>query len=104
MSTAQAADTAILDTNKVISLPDGRGKMTYIDDGDMFEVCDTRADGHGVEGQLVRKGGTTLITVSDGGDAGCDKKGYNVPNSGEYQMQLWWQGGGAAQYSQWFNE
>jgi hypothetical protein len=31
VSTAQAADTGTLDTNKTISYPQGRGKMTYIE-------------------------------------------------------------------------
>ncbi|MGW1491021.1 hypothetical protein [Streptomyces sp. NPDC002402] len=103
MSTAQAADTAILASNKVISLPDGRGKMTFIDDGDMFEVCDTKADGHGVEG-TVRDNRNTLLTVNDGGDAGCDKAGYNVGNWFSVQMTLTWDGGGGTVYSEWFNE
>ncbi|MGW6564489.1 hypothetical protein [Streptomyces sp. NPDC054975] len=102
--TATTAQAAALDENKVIKLPEGRGSMTFIDDGDMFQVCDTKADGHGVVGHLVRSGGATVMVVDDGGDAGCDKKGYNVPNSGEYQMQLWWDGGGPAVYSHWFNE
>ncbi|MFE7108582.1 hypothetical protein ACFU98_05155 [Streptomyces sp. NPDC057575] len=104
-STAQAADVGVLDTNKVLYLTDGRGKMTFIDDGDMFEVCDTRADGHGVEGQLVDDTQRVLLYVDDGGDAGCDKKGYNIGNGTQYQMQFWWSGGGSGtQYSQWFNE
>ncbi|WP_328880951.1 hypothetical protein [Streptomyces sp. NBC_00299] len=99
-----AATPALADQNIVITHPDGRGKMTYIDDGDMFQVCDTKADGAGMTGQLYRNHAETLLTVTDGGDAGCDKKGYDVPSNGEYQMQLWWNGGGATVYSQWFNE
>ncbi|MFJ9041602.1 hypothetical protein ACIRF8_34175 [Streptomyces sp. NPDC102406] len=105
---AMAAGAGALDTNKKISLPNGRGTMTYIDDGDMFQVCDTRADGHGVTGQLRNgaSGFPTMIEVTDGGDAGCDKKGYNVGNhlDEKYMMWLWWNGGGDAVVSEWFNE
>ncbi|MFB7091545.1 hypothetical protein [Streptomyces sp. NPDC056296] len=105
---AMAADSSVLETNKKISLPSGRGTMTYIDDGDMFQVCDTRADGYGVTGQLRddASGWPTLIEVTDGGDAGCDKKGYNVGNgiSEDYIMWLWWDGGGDPVLSDWFNE
>ncbi|MFI5801308.1 hypothetical protein [Streptomyces sp. NPDC051561] len=104
-STAQAAEVGTLDTNIVISLPDGRGKMTFIDNGDMFEVCDTRADGHGVEGAVIDDQGRRKITVTDGGDAGCDKGGWNVPNGWDYfQMTLAWDGGGPTVYSRSFNE
>ncbi|MEV3967992.1 hypothetical protein AB0K68_07625 [Streptomyces sp. NPDC050698] len=105
---AMAAESGVQDTDKKISLPDGRGTMTYIDDGDMFVVCDTRADGHGVTGQLRKNasGFPTMIEVTDGGDAGCDKKGYNVGNhlGEEYSMWLWWDGGGDPVLSGWFNE
>lgn len=43
MPTAQAAETPILTGDKTISLPGGRGTMTFIEDGDMFQVCDTKA-------------------------------------------------------------
>ncbi|WP_393058969.1 hypothetical protein [Streptomyces sp. LN549] len=101
-SPAMAAESGALDTNKTLS--NSHGHMTYIDDGDMFEVCDTKADGYGVEGQLISHKQTELY-VNDGGDAGCDKGGFNVGNSGPtYQMQFWWSGGGAVQYSDWFDE
>ncbi|MFE7108580.1 hypothetical protein ACFU98_05165 [Streptomyces sp. NPDC057575] len=106
VTTAQAAEAGVLDTDIVISLPDGRGKMTYIDDGDMFQVCDTRADGHGVEGTVIDDMGRRKLTVDDGGDAGCDKGGWNVPNTplDYYQMTLMWNGGGPTVYSRKFNE
>ncbi|MGW1491022.1 hypothetical protein [Streptomyces sp. NPDC002402] len=102
VSTAQAADTAILDTNKTIS--NGHGKMTYIDDGDMFEVCDTKADGHGMTGQVLGWQGRVKLTVTDGGDAGCDKGGYNVGQVESVKMALVWDGGGDWVYSYDFTE
>ncbi|MFF3323019.1 hypothetical protein [Streptomyces sp. NPDC002889] len=98
------ASPALADSNKTISYPDGRGKMTYIDDGDMFQVCDTKADGHGMTGQLVDERLFPMIVVTDGGDAGCDKKGYDVGNFGSYQMWLSWDGDGGTVKSGWFNE
>ncbi|MGW1491023.1 hypothetical protein [Streptomyces sp. NPDC002402] len=105
VSTAQAADTTILDTNKTIS--NSHGKMTYIDDGDMFEVCDTNADGHGMTGmveKLVGSAPKTVLTVTDGGDAGCDKGGYNVGQLESIRMALTWDGGGGTVRSGYFNE
>ncbi|MFF3323022.1 hypothetical protein [Streptomyces sp. NPDC002889] len=103
--TASTAQAAALDTNIVIKLPDGRGSMTYIDDGDMFQVCDTKADGHGVEGTVIDDENRRMLTVDDGGDAGCDKGGWNVPNGIDYfQMTLTWGGGGGTVYSRKFNE
>jgi hypothetical protein len=81
------------------SIATERGYMLFIDDGDVFKVCDTMVDGHGVVGKLVRVNiftwsHTTVLTVTDGGDSGCDKKGYNIGNEFlyEYQMELWWDG------------
>ncbi|MFI1221124.1 MULTISPECIES: hypothetical protein [unclassified Streptomyces] len=65
VTTAQAAEAGPLSTDKTISLRDGRGAMTIFDGGDMFQVCDTKADGHGVVGRQF----------------------------GSYQMQLSWNGG-----------
>jgi hypothetical protein len=88
-----------------------RGHMTFHDDGDVFEVCDTRADGHGFVGYLVFKpwlGDEYLrvIKVTDGGDSGCDKRGWNVGNDGNYHMELYWSGSiyGAHSESRQFNE
>ncbi|MFE7105354.1 hypothetical protein ACFU98_18380 [Streptomyces sp. NPDC057575] len=104
MSTAQAAEAGVLTSNKTISIPGGRGTMTFIDDGDMFQVCDTKADGHGVSGRLIDDSYREKIYITDGGDAGCDKKGYDVGQFGSYQMQLSWDGDGYAVTSEWFNE
>ncbi|MER5772071.1 hypothetical protein [Streptomyces sp. NPDC001985] len=103
-STAQATEAGPLVSNKVISLPGGQGKMTFIDNGDMFEVCDTKADGHGVSGRLIDNNYNEKLYIEDGGDAGCGKKGYNVGQLGSYQMQLSWNGGGPDVKSEWFNE
>ncbi|MFI5806802.1 hypothetical protein [Streptomyces sp. NPDC051561] len=99
---ALAAD--VLVSNKVIKLPGGRGSMTFIDDGDMFQVCDTKADGHGVAGRLIDNDYNQKLYITDGGDANCGKDGYNVGQSGSYQMQLSWNGDGYEVKSEWFNE
>ncbi|MGW6564486.1 hypothetical protein [Streptomyces sp. NPDC054975] len=100
---AGTATPALADTNKSIYYPSGRGSMTYIDDGDMFQVCDTKADGHGMVG-MVENLNHTLITITDGGDAGCDKKGYNVGQMESVRMALSWNGGGGTITSGYFNE
>ncbi|MGW7364512.1 hypothetical protein ACWGI8_14060 [Streptomyces sp. NPDC054841] len=91
-----------------ITISNSHGSMKYIDDGDMFQVCDTKADGYGMKGQLISIGAEdrAVLTVDDGGDAGCDKKGYNVGNgAGEvYKMALVWNGGGDWTYSYHFKE
>ncbi|WP_393058968.1 hypothetical protein [Streptomyces sp. LN549] len=104
MSTAQATEVGALDTDKSIS--SSHGKMIYHDDGDVFEICDTNADGYGVVGALyISKTAPHLVfAIDDGGDAGCDKGGYDVTNSSDYQMALMWNGGGATITSAWFNE
>lgn len=103
-----AQGTALADTNKIIYLPDGRGYMKFIDDGDVFEICDTRVDDRGVTGTLKKQYLTgnisELWSEQDGGDAGCDKHPYNIGNDGWYQMKITWNGGGSAVYSGWFNE
>ncbi|MFE7108581.1 hypothetical protein ACFU98_05160 [Streptomyces sp. NPDC057575] len=103
VTTAQAADVGVLDTNKTIS--NSHGRMTYIDDGDMFEVCDTKADGYGMTGQVVvATTGNPVLTVTDGGDAGCDKGGYNVGQLFSVYMAVVWNGGGDWVYSEHFTE
>ncbi|MFG2001197.1 hypothetical protein ACGFNU_18830 [Spirillospora sp. NPDC048911] len=102
------AGTAMAD-DKTIRLPGGYGTMTFIDDGDVFKICDTRADGHGVSGEVWFQpwigDEDIVLSIDDGGDAGCDKKGYNVGNDGEYQMRLCWDGpNGTCIWSDEFNE
>jgi hypothetical protein len=85
------------------------GTMKFIDDGDVFQVCDTYADGQGVKGYIKYQPilGTAGIieTIDDGGDAGCDKKGVNIGNDGDYQMIFCSQNGiGECKSSGWFNE
>lgn len=74
-----------------------RGYMHFIDDGDVFEVCDKVADGYGMTGKLQRQntlsdGWTTVLTVTDGGDAGCDKGGFDIGNLANYRMNVSWNG------------
>ncbi|MET7780865.1 hypothetical protein ACGFY3_33860 [Streptomyces mirabilis] len=101
--------SAQADSDKQINLPSGRGYMHFHDDGDVFSVCDTKADGYGVTGALwVRNSAgitSQLWTLDDGGDSGCDKKGENIGQLSVYKMEVWWHGGGAAVWSpDWFNE
>ncbi|MCT9142581.1 hypothetical protein [Streptomyces violarus] len=103
-STAQASDFSTLDSDKKISLPGGRGTMTFIDDGDVFKVCDTKADGHGVSGRLIDNDYNEKLYITDGGDSNCGKGGYDVGQFGSYQMQLSWNGDGYDVKSEWFNE
>ncbi|MFF4402193.1 hypothetical protein [Streptomyces sp. NPDC001480] len=44
------------------------------------------------------------LYITDGGDAGCGKKGYDVGQFGSYQVQLSWNGDGYDVKSEWFNE
>ncbi|AXQ56723.1 hypothetical protein ACFVDU_02980 [Streptomyces albidoflavus] len=84
--------------NVDIRLPSDRGLMTYIDNGDRFTVCDTKADGYGVTG-YVRKLRTdgkiiTVKTIDDGGDAGCDSATVDLIGTWPHDMMLCWHGGG----------
>ncbi|GAB7103818.1 hypothetical protein JCM4814A_21320 [Streptomyces phaeofaciens JCM 4814] len=94
-------------TDKTIKLPHDRGYMKFIDDGDVFKVCDTKADGYGVTGTLFVRNASGLVsvaaTIDDGGDEGCDKQGYNIGQLASYQMRVCWDGGGCVS-SEWFNE
>ena len=92
------------------------GYMAFIDDGDVFKVCDTKADGAGVTGYVWYKpwvGSGYWKTfangdkcINDGGDKGCDKSGLNIGNDGNYQMKLCWNElpTSSCVYSSWFNE
>jgi hypothetical protein len=77
-----------------ITISGSPGRMTFYDDGDVFEVCDTSVDSVGVVGKLYYKPlfGDWYVseTFTDGGDAGCDKSGHDVNNVGDYQMKLYW--------------
>jgi hypothetical protein len=92
------------------------GNMTHLDDGDVFRVCDNKADGAGVTGSLWYDpliGSGYWVTfangkkyIDDGGDEGCDSSGYNIGNDGDYKMALCWQKLCAESQveSDWFNE
>jgi hypothetical protein len=90
---ASADDVGVLDNKSVETRG---GKMTFIDDGDVFKICDTNADGKGVYGALFYapywdpNDHDRVMTISDGGDAGCDKKGHNIGNSGIFYMKICW--------------
>ncbi|KUN75746.1 hypothetical protein [Streptomyces griseoruber] len=91
-------------TNKTVSLPDSRGYMHFHDDGDVFSVCDTRADGHGVSGNLMNADNAVVFTLKDDTDDGCAKKGYNV-GIRAVRMEIWWDGDfSKVYYSDWFRE
>ncbi|NUV71420.1 MULTISPECIES: hypothetical protein [unclassified Streptomyces] len=100
---AEAGEARASNTN--ITVKSSRGYMIFHDDGDMFSICDTNADGHGVEGQLVDYyTGTTYLYIDDGGDSGCDKKGYDISSGTHYVMQFWWSGDGVVRKSARFQE
>ncbi|MET9520894.1 hypothetical protein [Streptomyces coeruleorubidus] len=73
-----------------------RGYMTFTDDGDVFKLCDTLADGKGVYGAvfynsyIATDGYQRVMTMSDGGDAGCGSKGHNIGNGGSYTFVMCW--------------
>jgi hypothetical protein len=93
------ASSPAMASNVSISLPNGRGTMTFIDDGDKFRVCDTRVDDHGVTGYVrqLRADGriVTILTIDDGGDNGCDTKETDLLGRTPHDMVLCWNGGGA---------
>ncbi|MEU0576279.1 hypothetical protein ABZ465_03010 [Streptomyces griseoincarnatus] len=108
---AATANPASADSD--IILKSSRGYFLYHDDGDMFRVCDTNADGHGVTGVLMENNDNSpvpgygeVLRVDDGGDSGCDKAGFNVQPSPSYtyQMRFWWNGGGGTLSSVAFRE
>ncbi|WP_405646653.1 hypothetical protein [Streptomyces uncialis] len=78
--------------NKTISISEG--SLKFIDDGDIFEICDNQADGKPIRGALFYNsywnadGYVRVKTFEDGGDAGCDRAGYNIGNSGSYSMVI----------------
>ncbi|WP_330289410.1 hypothetical protein [Streptomyces sp. NBC_00576] len=91
-------------TNETVYLPDDRGYMHFHDDGDVFSVCDTRADGYGVSGNLFNADNAGLFTLKDNTDDGCAKKGYDV-GIRAVRMQVWWDGNLSKwYYSDWFRE
>ncbi|MER5496519.1 MULTISPECIES: hypothetical protein [unclassified Streptomyces] len=82
--------------NKSITL-NNRGTATFTDSGDKFTVCDTNADGHGVQMSLYRVSDNKIMwTITDGGDSGCDSKTYDIVGSTQYYMHLCWSVPGAA--------
>jgi hypothetical protein len=108
---AATAAPALADSNIILKF--SHGYFLYHDSGDVFEICDTNADGHGVTGVLLEAndhspvpGYGEVLRIDDGGDAGCDKEGYDVSPSVSYtyQMRLHWNGGGGTLASAAFRE
>lgn len=105
-----ASPALAADANRTLS--NSHGKMTYNDSVDVFEICDTNADGYGVSGSLTHRYHTsgvsyveTAFTINDGGDAGCDKIGYDVKGyPHNYVMRFWWDGNDVVQATEWFSE
>ncbi|MEU1512243.1 hypothetical protein ABZ490_08760 [Streptomyces sp. NPDC005811] len=108
---AVSASPASADSDKSI-VYGSRGYMYFTDNGDVFKVCDTKADGYGMDGYLNRRntitggGFTELWRITASGNGNCTKKGEDIGNLYQYQMSLWWRGnysdGGTN--SDWFNE
>ncbi|MET9520729.1 hypothetical protein [Streptomyces sp. NPDC002994] len=98
-----ASPALAADVNRTIS--NSHGRMTHIDNVDVFEICDTNADGYGVEGTLKDTfTGHTYFYINDGGDSGCDKKGYDITGATNYAMGFWWSGDGKVVWSTPFQE
>ncbi|WP_141745967.1 hypothetical protein [Streptomyces sp. EN27] len=78
--------------DRTMSVPGGY--MKHVDNGDIFRVCDTRADGKGIYGQLwydsfyATGGYKIVLKLSDGGDAGCDSAVHDIGNKGHYVMTV----------------
>ncbi|MGW2566740.1 hypothetical protein [Streptomyces sp. NPDC001537] len=92
---------------QIVYLPSGRGFMEYWDDGDKFEVCDTKADGYGVTGKLrtaVDGRIQEVFTIDDGGDSGCDWKTYDIIGRQAYDMIVNWHGNDLWYNSVYFSE
>ncbi|MDA1359092.1 hypothetical protein O1R50_05625 [Glycomyces luteolus] len=85
---AHAANAYLL-----LSDRDGRqlGTMTHYDaETDRFTVCDTQSEGRNVTGKLYAEGGDTpLLTITDGSDAGCDSKTYDLRAGRTYEMLIY---------------
>jgi hypothetical protein len=93
--------------NLSVDLPNGRGYMRFVDSGDHFTVCDTKADGHGVTGYLRTTQGSRIVIVrtwDDGGDAGCDGGTHDIIGGRVYDMLICWNGGGPCVVSPVFSE
>ncbi|MEU1458925.1 hypothetical protein [Streptomyces avermitilis] len=104
-----SASPASADSYKYIYLPSGRGYFEFIDNGDTFQLCDTKADGQGVSAYLIRRDPlnnkqTFVVTMDDGGDSSCATKTYNINDYYDYQMGVWWHGDGTIYSNDWFHE
>jgi hypothetical protein len=102
-----AGPAAAATGSQKVSLPYDRGFMMYWDDGDQFEVCDTKADGYGVTGILrtaVDGQIQEVFSIDDGGDAGCDWKTYDIVGRQAYDMIVNWHGNNDWYGSVYFSE
>ncbi len=84
-ATAQAANATL-----ILNDVDGRqlGVMTHIDaEPDRFTVCDSQSDARSVTGTISRNG-TTLATITDGSDAGCNVEVVLLENALQYRLTL----------------
>ncbi|MGH8878842.1 MAG: hypothetical protein ACRD0P_16130 [Stackebrandtia sp.] len=84
------ADDIEASSNKTVS--NGYGKITFIDKGDKWRVCDTKKDGRAVEGYVVPTSGNTRYET-DGGDSGCDYFTLGISGGSVYQMGICRKGG-----------
>ncbi|MEV0274306.1 hypothetical protein AB0H43_36510 [Hamadaea sp. NPDC050747] len=65
------------------------GSMTHEDVGDIFNVWDRVADGHGVRGSLIDGSGTTLKSIYNGNGNGTFVSfAYDIKPGNKYYMKV----------------
>ncbi|MFJ8300306.1 hypothetical protein ACIQ9R_31040 [Streptomyces sp. NPDC094447] len=88
----QPTPAAVLSDRQIVH---SLGSMRFIDDGDVFEICDWKKDSLGVVGKLWYKpaGGDWYVTeAKQAPDNGCTKMPHDVHWFGDWQMRLYWNG------------
>ncbi|MCX5275063.1 hypothetical protein [Streptomyces virginiae] len=99
----EPAAAAVEAAGDITITAEGRGLVEYIDDGDVFTVCDTNGgDGYGVVMKIYYKAPVTIPpsaaryelakSVYDGNGGGCTKVGYDIGDVGSYYFTLEWAG------------
>lgn len=102
MASVAAISPAAAASGDITITGPGRGLVEYIDDGDIFTVCDTNGgDGNGVVLKIwyrpavtIPGPGTFKVVKSqyDGDGGGCTTIGYDIENYGTFRFTLHWAG------------